>query len=320
MSRRVQIFFDQHPRPVLLLLNANHADFVRKCNESARRLFGETAYCSLLEMDLGELLPESYDAIRDGDKIRATVSHRTEKSSGADADTVLDRQDWMALRESRINPNLDWEKFVSDVADAGPVSALKSTPSAAAALAKRSPMPPKRDIGATSTATSTTTAAAASEADVVKKKPLIMPPSRRVQSGAAAPFRGAGLAKQQSAVPPLATNNTPAESTEKRRSNSFSELASPRKDVGESPSPRSLAATAKDDNSTTNASRAPAANALGDDKKTMRRMRRSSSLPDIVADLSGAKSAAPKQAGPTSPRRPLPVQPMPSKVLVIAAY
>jgi hypothetical protein len=92
---------------------------VNKCNESARRLFGANAYCAALEMDLGELLPESYDAIRDGDKIRATVAYRTEAESAAtSADkekTVLDKEDWMALRESKINPGLAWERFVSDV-------------------------------------------------------------------------------------------------------------------------------------------------------------------------------------------------------------
>jgi hypothetical protein len=50
-KRRVALVFDLHPRPILLLLNDSQAEFSVKCNEAARRLFGDDAYCERLEME-----------------------------------------------------------------------------------------------------------------------------------------------------------------------------------------------------------------------------------------------------------------------------
>lgn len=50
-TRRVALVFDLHPRPILLLLNDSQEEFARKCDEAARRLFGDDAYCEILEME-----------------------------------------------------------------------------------------------------------------------------------------------------------------------------------------------------------------------------------------------------------------------------
>lgn len=64
----------------------------------------------------GELIPESFDAIRDGDKIVARVAHRAVGSGGGNNNgdsTVLSVDDWKAMRESRINEASNFNELVS---------------------------------------------------------------------------------------------------------------------------------------------------------------------------------------------------------------
>jgi hypothetical protein len=89
-----------------------HTEFRRKCDEACARLFGSTAYCAALELEpFGELIPESFDAIRDGDKIVARVAHRDDAAHDEQS-TVLSPDDWKAMRESHINDQSSFQQLV----------------------------------------------------------------------------------------------------------------------------------------------------------------------------------------------------------------
>jgi hypothetical protein len=78
----------------------------------------------------GELIPESFDAIRDGDKITAQVRKRTAPAAAlSDSETVLSPDDWKSMRESHINDKNDFQSLVSKF---GGGSITDRRPSAAA--------------------------------------------------------------------------------------------------------------------------------------------------------------------------------------------
>jgi hypothetical protein len=97
------------------------AEFQRKCDEAAGRLFGADHYCAVLAMEpFGELIPESFDAIRDGDKITAQVRKRTAPAAAlSDSETVLSPDDWKSMRESHINDKFDFQSLVSKFGGGG---------------------------------------------------------------------------------------------------------------------------------------------------------------------------------------------------------